>query len=184
MDSSLGPQEASPFLDFEALMEKLEAAATIPMDELEEDAEGDNPHPEKIYMRSLHAIITLVKWAEISKDAGVLKTAPAMTGQSSSITSGAPVAGEPTDEWTKFVEDADSKISQLCSEMYSKDYVSCVEPFATPTRPGCYIRTKGYMPGSISNSREFLLLFVSRLQTTFSCFGRIACLTFLPGGAP
>ncbi|KAG8973980.1 hypothetical protein FRC05_008037 [Tulasnella sp. 425] len=159
MDSSLGTQEASPFLDFEALMEKLEAAGTIPLEELEEDEESDNPHPEKIYMRSLHAIITLVKWAELSKDAGVLKTAPVMTGQSSSTTSDAPPAGEPMDEWTEFIKNAESKISQLCSEMYRHDYVSSVEPFAIPTRPGCYIETKGYMPGSISNSREFLLLF-------------------------
>ncbi|KIO23081.1 hypothetical protein M407DRAFT_27409 [Tulasnella calospora MUT 4182] len=159
MDSPPSSQEASPFLDFVMLMEKLEEAATIPMDEMEEDAERDNPHPDKIYMRSLHAITTLIKWAEISKDAGMLSAPPSMATQSSSTASGVHTTGASLDEWTEFINAAESKISRLCSEIYANDYTTCVDPFAVPTQPGCYIRTKGYMPGSISNSPEFLLLF-------------------------
>ncbi|KAG8918728.1 hypothetical protein FRC01_001688, partial [Tulasnella sp. 417] len=159
MDSASSSQEASPFLDFGTLIEKLEEAATIPMDEMQADRDSDNPHPDKIYMRSLHAITTLIKWAEISKDAGVLGVSPSMAIQSTSTASSALAANSGLDEWTEFINAAESKISRLCSEMYGHDYTSCVDPFAIPTEPGRYIRTKGYMPGSISNSREFLLLF-------------------------
>ncbi|KAG9040515.1 hypothetical protein FS837_000518 [Tulasnella sp. UAMH 9824] len=158
MDSPTSSEEPSPFFDFNTLMEKLEEAATIPKDEMQEDADSDNPHPDKIYMRSLHAIATLIKWAEISKDAGALG-APSTMANQSCTTSSAPAASLGLDEWTEFINAAESKISRLCSEMYDKEYTTCVEPFAIPTEPGCYIRTKGYMPGSISNSTEFLLLF-------------------------
>ncbi|KAG8891407.1 hypothetical protein FRC00_013724, partial [Tulasnella sp. 408] len=110
MDSPSSSEEASPFFDFNTLMEKLEEAATIPIDEMQQDSDSDNPHPDKIYMMSLHAIATLIKWAEISKDAGMLGAA-STTANQSSTTSSAPAASLRPNEWTEFINAAESKIS-------------------------------------------------------------------------
>ncbi|KAG8981567.1 hypothetical protein FRB90_007161, partial [Tulasnella sp. 427] len=161
MESSGASQKGFPLLSFEMLMIELEAAARVLEDNSEEeDSENegsDSSGPERSIMKSLNLIAQLIRWAEVSKDAGALTNAPHSTEQSESTLL-------ETDAWTSFLERADTLIGDLCSEIHDEGMASSVDPFAIPTTPGSHIVTKSYMAGSFASNTNFLMLLAGAMD--------------------